>query len=112
MSVGVQLQVSHAAARGQRRKAVIQCWSAKRDELEHTNQVQWTEALYRFSAHDAFTVVGPVLEKYFEGDFPHTKRKITFEHWPPGYQLCFIDTQRVKRGKKEEKCELFITVCP
>ena len=65
----------------------FRCWSLRRNELECTDLVHWTEALHRFSSRDAIIVVGSVLEKHFDGDFtPDQEKKITFKRWPPGYQ--------------------------
>ena len=65
----------------------FRCWSLRRNELECTNLVHWTEALHRFSSRDAIIVVCSVLEKHFDGDFtPDQEKKITFKRWPPGYQ--------------------------
>ena len=90
VEVDVQLQDGQAAARGQRRKAVIRDISGvdhMRNELECTDLVHWTEPLHRFSSRDAIIVVGSVLKKHFDGDFtPDQAKKITFKRWPPGYQ--------------------------
>ena len=65
----------------------FRCCSLRRNELECTDLVHWTEALHRFSSRDAIIVVGSVLEKHFDGDFtPDQEKKITFKRWPPGYQ--------------------------
>ena len=65
----------------------FRCWSLRRNELECTDLVHWTEALHRFSSRDAIIVVGSVLEKHFDSDFtPDQEKKITFKRWPPGYQ--------------------------
>ena len=47
----------------------FRCWSLRRNELECTYLVHWTEALHRFSSRDAIIVVGSVFEKHFDGDF-------------------------------------------
>ena len=47
----------------------FRCWSLRRNELECTDLVHWTEALHRFSSRDAIIVVGSVFEKHFDGDF-------------------------------------------
>ena len=60
---------------------------SRRNELECTDLVYWTEALHRFSSRHAIIIVGSVLEKHFDGDFtPDQEKKITFKRWPPGYQ--------------------------
>ena len=65
----------------------FRCWSLRRNELECTDLVHWTEALHRSSSRDAIIVVGSVLEKHLDGDFtPDQEKKITFKRWPPGYQ--------------------------
>ena len=65
----------------------FRCWSLRRNELECTDLVHWTEPLHRFSSRDAIIVVGSVLKKHFDGDFtPDQEKKITFKRWPPGYQ--------------------------
>ena len=65
----------------------FRCWSPRRNELECTDLVHWTEALHRFSSRNAIIVVGSVLEKPFDGDFtPDQEKEITFKRWPPGYQ--------------------------
>ena len=65
----------------------FRCWSLRRNELECTDLVHWTEALHRFSSRDAIIVVDSLLEKHFDGDFtPDQEKKITFKRWPPGYQ--------------------------
>ena len=65
----------------------FRCWSLRRNELECTDLVHWTEPLHCFSSRDAIIVVGSVLEKHFDGDFtPDQEKKITFKRWPPGYQ--------------------------
>ena len=96
VDVDVQLQDSQAAARGQRRKAVIRDisgvdhWGVTNSnelEVECTDMVHWTEALHRFSSRDAIIVVGSVLEKHFDSDFtPDQEKEITFKRWPQGYQ--------------------------
>ena len=94
VDVDVQLQDGQAAARdrGQRRKVVIRdisgVESLRRNELECTDLVHWTEALHRFSSRDAIFLVGSVLEKHFDGDFtPDQEKKITFKRWPPGTKV-------------------------
>ena len=47
----------------------FRCWSLRRNELECTDLIHWTEALHRFSSRDAIMDVGSVLEKHFDGDF-------------------------------------------
>ena len=65
----------------------FRCWSLRRNELECTDLVHWTEAWHHFSSRDAIIVVGSVLEKHFDGDFtPDQEKKITSKRWPPGYQ--------------------------
>ena len=65
----------------------FRCWSLRRNELECTDLVHWTEPFHRFSSRNAIIVVGSVLEKHFDGDFtPDQEKKITFKRWPPGYQ--------------------------
>ena len=65
----------------------FRCWSLRRNVLECTDLVHWTEALHHFSSRDAIIVVGSVLEKHFDGDFtPDQEKEITFKRWPPGYQ--------------------------
>ena len=91
--VDVQLQDGRAAARGSGKAKKsshpwhFRYWSLRRNELECTNLVRWTEALHRFSPRDAIIVVGSVLEKYFGGDFTRDQEKEnTFKRWPPGHQ--------------------------
>ena len=64
----------------------VRCWSLRRNELECTDLVHWTEALLRFSSRDAIFVVGSVLEKHFDGDFTPEQEKDITKRWPPGYQ--------------------------
>ena len=73
-----ELQDGQAAARGQRRKAVIRDISGVdhwHNEIECTDLVHWTEALHRFSSRDAIIVVGFVLVKHFDGDFTPDQKK-------------------------------------
>ena len=63
------------------------CWSLRRNQLECTDLVHWTEELHRLRSRDAIVVVGSVLEKLLDGDFtPDQEKEITFINWPPGYQ--------------------------
>ena len=65
----------------------FRCWSLRRNELECTDLVRWTEALHRFSSRDAIIVVCSALEKHLDGDFtPDQEKETTFKRWPPGYQ--------------------------
>ena len=91
VDVDVQLQDGQAVARGTAKKSShpwhFRSWSLRRNELECTDLVHWTEALHRFSSRDAIIVVGSVLEKHLDGDFtPDQEKEITFKRWPPGYQ--------------------------
>ena len=80
--VDVQLQVGQTAACGKRRKAGhFWCWSLRRNELECTNLVHWTEELHRFSSRDAITVVGFVLEKHVDDDFTPDQEKDHFSNF-------------------------------
>ena len=65
----------------------FQCWSPRRNELECTNLVHWTEALHCFSSRDAIIIVGSVFEKHFDDESTRDQEKeITLKRWPPGYQ--------------------------
>ena len=92
MYVGVQLQVGPAAARGQRRKAVIRDISGvgHRGITNLSASIWFTgerHCMYGFSSRDAIIVVGFVLEKHFDSEFSADREKdITFKRWPPGYQ--------------------------
>ena len=119
VDVDVQLPDGQAAEREKRRKAVtfhcftavtfpwhFRCWSLRRNELECTDLVYWTEAWHRFLSRDAIIVVGSMLEKHFDGDFtPNQEKEITFKRWPPGYQSwklgLALNGLRTKREKKK-----------
>ena len=76
----------------------FRCWSLRRNELECTDLLHWTEALHRFSSRDAIIVVGSVLEKHFDGDFtPDQEKKITFQTLSTGVPKLktWLGTQRV-----------------
>ena len=98
-------------------------WSLRRNELECTNFVHWTEALHHFSSHDAIIVVGSVLEKHFGDDFTRDQEKeITFKRWPPGYQswklgLALNGLKRKEEGREKDsestwQCLLCLGSCP
>ena len=53
----------------------FRCWSPRRNELECTDLVHWTEALHRSLSRDAIIVVGSVLEKHLDGDFTPDQEK-------------------------------------
>ena len=91
MYVDVQLQVGQAAARGQRRRAVIRDISGvdHRRVKNLSASIWFTGERYCtvFRHVMQFIVVGSMLEKHFGGDFtPDQEKEITFKRWPPGYQ--------------------------
>ena len=113
MDVDVQQQDGQAVARGTAKKSShpwhFRCWSLRRNELECTDLVHWTEALHRFSSRDAIIVVGSVLQKHLDSDFtPDQEKEITFKTLATGVPKLktWLGTQRVKTDMKLWASEL------
>ena len=91
VDVDVQLQDGQAAARGQRRKAVIRDISG----VDHWGVTNLSAPNW-FTGQRHCTVFRHVMQlsllvlcwkKHFDGDFtPDQEKEITFKRWPPGYQ--------------------------
>ena len=87
----VHLQVGQAAARGQRRKAVIRDISGVgHGGVSNSSTSIWFTGERHctvFRHVMQLSLFGLVLEKHFDGDFTADQEKdITFKHWQPGYQ--------------------------